>query len=163
MILPSNLNSNPNQRLGYAWLALTCALALHVLDEALTGFLPIYNATVLALRAEYLWFPMPTFTFPVWLSGLILLIVVMLALSPLFFRGVRWVRPIGYFMAVLNVLNALGHTTETIFGRTVSTIHFQRPAPGFYSSPFLFLASVFLLLALRRSRQQDTSAAFASN
>jgi hypothetical protein len=139
------------QRLGLAWLALTCAFALHVLDEALSGFLPIYNATVLALRAKYSWFPMPTFAFPVWLGGLVLLIAVMFALSPLFFRSSGWVRPIGYFMAVINVLNALGHTTGTILGRTVSTIHFARPAPGFYSSPFLFAASVLLLVRLRQS------------
>ena len=152
-------NQASPKRLGFAWLALTCALALHVLDEALSGFLSIYNPTVLALRAKYSWFPMPTFTFPVWLTGLVLLILVMFALSPFFFRGDRWVRPIAYFMAFVNVLNALSHTTATIFGRTVASVQFPRPAPGFYSSPFLFIASIVLLMEFRKSRKQNHGSA----
>ena len=38
-------------RLGIAWVMMWVALALHVTDEALTGFLSVYNPTVLALRA----------------------------------------------------------------------------------------------------------------
>lgn len=39
----------PNHQ-GRAWLALAGALAVHVADEALTGFLAVYNPAVLALR-----------------------------------------------------------------------------------------------------------------
>jgi hypothetical protein len=151
------LNS-PSSRLGSAWLILTLALALHVLDEALTGFLAVYNPTVLAARAKYPWFPMPSFTFRIWLTGLICAVLILAALSPLFFRNVRWIRPFGYFAALVNVLNALGHTTATILGRTVASVHFSRPAPGFYSSPFLLLASLYLLYALARSRPQSARA-----
>lgn len=149
-------------RLGSAWLALCAALALHVTDEALTGFLAVYNPTVLELRSRYLWFPMPVFEFRDWLTGLILLVVILFALSPLFFRNVRWVRPVGYFFAVLNVINALGHTTATIFGQTVASVSFSRPAPGFWSSPFLFAASVWLLVELRRSRARGSASAAGS-
>jgi hypothetical protein len=38
---------------GLPWFALTVAFALHVLDEATTGFLDIYNPTVLAVRARW--------------------------------------------------------------------------------------------------------------
>lgn len=138
-------------RLGTAWLALCAAFALHVADEALTGFLAVYNPTVLVLRSRYSWFPMPVFEFRDWLTEMILLVVIVFALSPLFFRNARWVRPVGYFFAVVNVLNALGHTVGTIFGRTVASVSFSRPAPGFWSSPFLFAASVWLLVELRRS------------
>lgn len=154
------MDSEPNrhslQQLGRAWLLLTTALGLHVLDEALTGFLSVYNPTVLAIRANHAWFPMPTFTFPVWLTGLVGLVVVMFALTPLFFRGANWVRPIGYFMAGVNVLNALGHTAGTIFGRTVSSVVFTRPAPGFYSSPLLLFASLYLFWGLRKSVAKKT-------
>ncbi len=150
-----------NSHLGLAWLALCAALALHVADESLSGFLSIYNPTVLALRSRYAWFPMPTFTFRDWLAGLIFAIVVLFALSPLFFKQVRWVRPLGYFAAFINILNALGHTTETILGRTVPEIHFSRPAPGFWSSPFLFAASVWLVVELRRSRGRETNVKIA--
>jgi hypothetical protein len=41
-----------------------------VTDEALTGFLPVYNGIVERIRAGHSWIPLPTFTFPVWLGGL---------------------------------------------------------------------------------------------
>jgi len=46
---------------GMAWLLLCLAFCAHVADEALTGFLPVYDATVLAMRSQYKWFPMPAF------------------------------------------------------------------------------------------------------
>jgi hypothetical protein len=39
---------------GWSWFALTVAFALHVTDEASTGFLSVYNPTVTALRARSL-------------------------------------------------------------------------------------------------------------
>jgi hypothetical protein len=146
--------SSPS-KLGVAWIAFCLAIALHVTDEALTGFLSVYNPTVLALRPRDWWFP-PTFETRVWLTGLILGIVIGLALSPLFFRGARWVRPIGYFLAVVvGILNALGHITGTILGRTVAPVRFPRPMPGFYSSPFLLAASVYLLVQLAARRKKS--------
>jgi hypothetical protein len=139
-------------RLGIAWILFCCALALHVTDEALTGFLSVYNPTVLALRQQLGFWPMPTFTFQLWLTLLIMGILVLLTLSPLFFRNVPWVRPVAYFCAVVvGIFNAVGHTVATIFGQTVSSVTFPRPAPGFYSSPFLFATACFLLVQLRRT------------
>jgi len=48
------------------------AFALHISDEATTGFLGVYNPTVSMLRAGGDWFPMPTFEFREWLVWLIL-------------------------------------------------------------------------------------------
>jgi hypothetical protein len=137
---------------------LCIALALHVADEALTGFLSVYNPTVLALRAQFGFWPMPTFEFREWLTGLTLGILVLAALSPFAFRNVRWMRPFVYFCAlVIGIMNALGHTTATILGQTVSTVQFPRPAPGFYSSPLLLIVSIYLLLQLRRTRHLPSS------
>lgn len=122
--------SNEFHRLGMAWLALCAALALHVADEALTGFLSIYNPTVEALRERLGWFPMPTFTFTVWLTGLITVVVLLVSVSPFVFRGARWVRPLAYLFAVVMLLNGIGHTIGTIFGHTVPSIRFARPMPG---------------------------------
>ena len=134
------------------------ALAVHVTDEALTGFLPVYNPTVLALRARFGFWPMPTFDFGEWLAGLTLLIVVLAALSPFAFRNARWLRPLFYFGAiVVGIMNALGHTIATVVGRTVSTVQFPRPAPGFYSSPLLLIVSIYALLQLRRTRHLPSS------
>jgi hypothetical protein len=139
-------------RLGWAWLALCGALALHVTDEALTGFLSVYNPTVLALRSRLGWWPMPTFQFREWLAGLIALVCVLFLFSPLFFSTGWPIRPLAWIFAALMALNGVGHTLGTIAGRSVASVHFSRPMPGFYSSPFLIAASLWTLLELRRTR-----------
>ena len=150
---PKPVSLSRRSRLGESWVALSLALAVHIVDEALTGFLDVYNPTVAALRARWSWFPMPTFQFRTWLIGLICAVIILLVLSPLFFRNVRWIRPLGYFAAFIQISNALGHTLGTIMGRTVTTVHFPRPAPGFYSSPLLFICSIWLLMELARTKQ----------
>src|ERR1017187_6772928 len=40
----------------------------------------------------------------------------------------------------------------TIFGRTVSAVTFPRPAPGFWSSPPMAAAAIYLLVQLRRTK-----------
>ena len=140
-----------SQHFGYAWLALCLAFLAHVADEALTGFLAVYNPTVLALRAQLPWFPMPTFTFGKWLAGLLAANFLLLLLTPYAFRNSRWLRPVAWFFSTIMLLNALGHTLATLLGHTVSSVRFARPVPGFYSSPLLLLASLYLFSALRRS------------
>jgi len=143
-------------RLGVAWVLLCVALALHVTDEALTGFLSVYNPTVLALRARFGFWPMPTFEFREWLTGLAIGVLFLASLSPFAFRNERWIRPLFYFCAVATgVMNALGHVIATIFGQTVSTVQFPRPAPGFYSSPLLLIVSVYALVQLRLTRHRS--------
>jgi hypothetical protein len=132
-----------------AWVLLALALALHVLDEAVNGFLPIWNSTVAVIQARLPWLWLPTFSFGIWLGGLIAGVLVMLALAPFVAKGAAWTRPIAWFLAVVMIGNALGHTLGTIFGRTVESVRFARPMPGFYSSPFLLAAAVFLILRLR--------------
>ena len=131
------------RRHGWAWVLLTLVLALHVTDEALTDFLSFYNPTVLSIRARIAWFPMPTFTFLPWLTGLIAAVLLLMALSPLVFQGVRWLRPASYFFGVLMLLNGLGHT--------VGSLYFGRLLPGVYSSPLLLIASINLLMAASRA------------
>lgn len=148
----SNADPSTLSKLGWAWVAFCLALALHVTDEALTGFLSVYNPTILAIRPQGWRFP-PTYEFQAWLTGLVLAVAVGFLLSPFFFRSVRWVRPVGYFVAVtVGIVNALGHITGTILGHTVMSVRFPRPMPGFYSSPFLLLASGYLLIQLAASR-----------
>ncbi|MBV9075796.1 MAG: hypothetical protein JOZ10_19400 [Acidobacteria bacterium] len=144
-------------KLGISWIGLWLALAVHVTDEALTGFLSVYNPTVVAMHAKLGFWPMPTFTFREWLAGLSLGIAVLAMLSPFAFRNARWLRPLFYFCAVvLAILNAIGHTLGTILGHTVESVRFARPAPGLYSSPLLFLAGCFALVQLRRTRNLPT-------
>lgn len=143
--------------LGWAWLALCAAFALHVLDEAVNDFLSIYNHTVLAIRESGAWFPAPLLEFRGWLTTLIVILAILLLLAPFAFRGAAWLRPLAYVFAVVMLINGIGHTLGTVAGQTLSSVRFPRPMPGFYSSPFLLAASVYLLMQLSRSRRAARS------
>jgi hypothetical protein len=143
---------------GLAWFMLCLAFCAHVADEALTGFLGVYNPTVIAMRVKLGWFPMPTFEYREWLVALIVANLVLLALTPLAYRNARGLRPLAYFFAGVMLLNGMGHTVFTVLGRTVASVQFPRPAPGFYSSPFLLMASIYLLIRLRASRARSCPA-----
>ena len=147
---------------GWPWMALAGAVAAHVADETLTGFLQVYNPTVLAARHRFGWFPAPTFTFKTWLTGLVLGVVLLFGLAPLAFRGARGLRPLAYFVSIMMVLNGLGHTMGTVFGHSFPEVRFPRPMPGFYSSPLLIAASVWLLVVLHRSSRPDRARSAAT-
>ena len=132
------------RRWGFAWLGLVAALALHVTDEAVNGFLPLYNQVVKDARRSWPWFPMPTFTFEGWLTGLVTGILLLLALSPLVFAGHRWLRPIAYIFAAMMAANAVGHAAVSLYSGSL--------APGVYSSPVMFVAAVVLFTETRRLR-----------
>jgi len=140
---------------GSAWFALCVAFALHILDEATTGFLAVYNPTVTLMRQRWGWFPMPTFEFREWLIGLILACLLLFCLTPVAARGMPGLRPLAWVYAVIMFLNGMGHTIATVLGHTVAAVTFPRPAPGFYSSPLLFVASVWLMFRLRRTARVE--------
>ena len=135
-------------RWAIAWAAMAAALALHVADEALTGFLPLWNSIVESVRDRYAWFPAPTFSFETWLGGLILLVVVLFALTPLALRGSRVLRVLSYFLGVLMIANATAHV--------VASSWLGEFAPGVYSSPVLFLAALALLYSAATARGADS-------
>jgi len=129
-----------------AWVALAVALGLHVTDEALTGFLPVYNSVVEGVRAEYSWVPLPTFTFPVWLGGLILGVLLLLALTPVVSRGAQWIRVVSLILGAVMTGNALGHVAASVY--------WGKLAPGVYSSPLLLIAALALLVTALRVKVQ---------
>lgn len=139
-----------NAKWALSWVAMAIALGGHVADEALTGFLPLYNETIAAARDSYAWVPFPTFTFPVWLGGLVALVTVLLALTPLVRRGHAWLRPVAYFLGGLMTLNAIGHLAASFW--------LGRLAPGVYSSPFLLVAAIALLITTSSVRPSGPSA-----
>jgi hypothetical protein len=126
--------------LARGWLWVTIALALHVTDEALTHFLEFYNPLVLSIRERIAWFPMPTFTFDVWLAGLILLVIVLFALTPAVRRGAPGTRLASWILAVIMLLNGIGHMAGSIY--------FQRYLPGTTSAPLLLITSILLIRGL---------------
>ena len=128
--------------MGIAWVCLALALALHVADEALTGFLPVYNSIVESVRESWWWIPLPTFGFDMWLAALVLGVLLLLGLSPLVFAGKSYMRPFAWILGILMVGNALGHMGASVY--------WGKPAPGVYSSPVLLTAAVFLILTTAR-------------
>ena len=130
-----------------AWLLLVAALAAHVADEASTGFLDFYNPLVLSIRARLPWFPMPTFTFASWLAGLIVLIAGLAALTPFVGRGGFAARTVSWLLAVVMLLNGLGHL--------VGSAYFGRWLPGATSAPLLLVASAGLISETRRTAREQ--------
>jgi galactitol-specific phosphotransferase system IIC component len=131
-----NRDGRSTSRIGVAWVALSLSLLAHVVDEALTGFLDVYNPIVLSIRARYAWFPMPTFTFGMWLAGLCALVFLLLAWSPLAFRRSRLIEIAAYPYAAIMFLNGIGHL--------VASIYLGRWAPGATTAPLLIAASLWL-------------------
>ena len=121
-----------------AWVLMLSAVAVHVLDEASTGFLPLYNNVAQSLRASLgLSFP-PAFSFQTWLVGLIIAIIIGFALTPLVSRGGRLIRILTTAVGMLMVLNALGHM--------LGSAYLGRLLPGFWSSPLLLVTAVYVVL-----------------
>ena len=137
------------ERHARAWLLLDAALAVHVVDEALTGFLDFYNPLVRQLRDRLGFWPMPTFTFGVWLSGLVAGVVILALLTPAVRRGVTGTRFLSWLLAVIMLGNGIAHLAGSVY--------YQRWLPGATSAPLLLIASIMLMKAtLARSRLADT-------
>jgi len=141
-----------HQGFGLAWLFLSMAFALHVWDEAAHDFLGYYDATVLTLYGRFSWFPRMDMTFREWLTGLLVAITIVLALTPFALRNARWLRPFAYLFAGIQFVNGAGHILATMWGGTVPSVRFEGTAPGFYTAPLLLLSSAFLIWRLRMTR-----------
>jgi hypothetical protein len=128
-----------------AWVGLVAALALHVADEAATDFLGFYNPLVRSIRSSQPWFPMPTFTFDVWLTGLVALIVALAAMTPWIGREGVGARFAAAMLCAIMLLNGIGHLAGSAY--------FGRWLPGTTSAPVLIVASAWLA--------RVTSSAFA--
>jgi hypothetical protein len=144
-----NISMTPYGQTGRAWLVLGLAFGLHAFEEATTGFLPIYNQTVLELALRAPWLPLKPLGRKEWIRRLELGSGLLLGLSPGVFRGARWTRPAAYGLSAIMAGNAALHLIATLRGRTVHSVRFERPMPGSYTAPLLLLAAATMLKALR--------------
>jgi hypothetical protein len=132
-----------NQRLGFYWLVFGYTLALHVLDEAGNNFLAVYNPSAQSIRRTFPFLPVPVFTFREWIDSLAVALVLWLALAPLAFRGVKWVRWLAIPVAALaGIGNGLMHI--------LSSFYLGRCMPGTYSAPLILLSGILLLRCASR-------------
>ena len=116
-----------NAAYGWAWIALCLALSIHVADEALTDFLSVYNPVVKAIRQRWRFLPLPTFSFKVWVGGLIVPLIFLFALSPFAFCGAKWLTPLAYFFAGFMIINGLQHIAASIYKRRFMPGHLFGP------------------------------------
>ncbi len=114
------------------------AVTVHVFDETVTDFLPFYNELVLNLRERFGFSLMPTFTLRAWLGGLIAAIVLCFSLTVIVNRGGNFIRAFTTVLGIVMVGNALGHM--------VGSVYSGRLLPGFWSSPFLLVAAVLVVV-----------------
>jgi hypothetical protein len=129
---------------GWAWVLFALSLAVHVLDEAAHGFLSFYNPNVLTIRARIPWLPLPTFTLREFIVGLFAAVALLLALSPLAYRGTNWVRKAALPLAlVAGILNGAQHI--------ITSIVLRRMMPGVHSGPLLIATALFLIRTADRT------------
>lgn len=138
----------PRYPLGRAWLTLTGALVLHVADEAAHDFLSVYNPAVRALRETIPWLPLPTFSFGIWLTGLVLAVMVLFVFTPVAVHGRRWIIVAALVYAFLMLGNGTLHLAYSVYSRA--------PMPGVWSAPLLLAAAGWLWLEARRARREST-------
>jgi protein-S-isoprenylcysteine O-methyltransferase Ste14 len=132
-----------------AWLYLCALLAAHCVEEAVNGFLDVWNPFLATVRARA-GLPLPHFTFDGWLTALVIGIVVLTAMAPLVARGVRGFRVASYVFAGLMIANGVNHLA--------SRLYLGQFLPGQFTSPLLMLASIWLILAARRVSDPTTPA-----
>jgi hypothetical protein len=128
-----------------AWVALCIALAVHVVDEALTDFLSVYNPAVDSIRERLPWLPLPTFTFEVWLGGLIVAVILLSSLTVFVLSAARWMTPLSYAFGALMFGNGLLHIA--------GSFEMGRLMPGVYSAPLLLAASLYLLTIVHQQQK----------
>ncbi len=130
------------QLFGWAWVALALALALHVADAATHDFLATYNPSAEAMRARLgLPFP-PVFSFRVWLGGLVVAVLGLLACAPLAFAASRPVAWLAAGLGLLMIGNGVAHVGGSLL--------FGRLTPGVLSSPVLVVCAAALLVTAVR-------------
>jgi hypothetical protein len=142
----NRIGARVRKHFGVAWVALCAALAVHVADEAFTNFLSVYNPAVRAIRSHLPFIPLPTFSFPVWLMGLIAAVILLFSLSPFAFREARLMAPLSYFFGSVMLGNGLLHIGGSIY--------MGQAMPGVYSSPLLLVCSLYLLTSVRSCRRK---------
>ena len=128
---------------GWAWLAATAALAIHVADEASHDFLAWYNPRAARIRQALGGFPFPpTFTFLPWFLGLLAAVLLLGALTPSAYARAPSLRPIAYFLSAIHIGNGLLHLGGSILAR--------RLVPRVLSAPLLLVTGIWLGYATTR-------------
>ena len=132
-----------------AWLYLCAHVAAHAVEEAINGFVTVWNPFLASVRART-GLPLPQFAFDDWLTALVIGILALTAMTPLVARGVRGFRVASYVFAGLMIANGVNHLA--------SPLYLGQFLPGQFTSPLLIMASIWLILVARRLSHPATPA-----
>jgi hypothetical protein len=135
-------------RVGRAWLFLCLALSIHVAEEALTGFLAVYNQAAEAIRGLFPFLPVPTLSVVLWLAVLIGLVAFLTALTPFAYRGFQFMRVGTVGLSLIALANVTGHIGGSFLAGA--------PMPGVYTTPLLAVAGVYGLVVAWRWEAEVT-------
>jgi hypothetical protein len=122
---------------GLAWIYLCLLLGAHVGEEALGGFLEVFNPFGV--------------TFRFWIATLTLAVTALLAAAPLVSRGTSWAPAASYAFGAAMIANGVNHL--------LSPLYFGRFLPGQFTSPLLIAASIWLIVKARAVARATPSAA----
>ena len=133
----------------FAWFYLCAHLAAHVVEEAATGFLDVWNP-VLAGWSQRTGLPLPHLPFDLWLGILVVAVTVLTALTPRVARGAAWAPSASYIFGAVMVANGVHHL--------FSPLYLGRFLPGHFTSPLLIAAAVWLIVQTRARSRRSTPA-----
>lgn len=126
----------PERRRYIAWLVLCAVLAVHIGEEASRDFLRLWNPEVTALGMTAL-----RFSFPVWITLMVLAVVGLLILSYWVRRGTWWTIYAAYIFIFLMLSNGLAHLAFSVYEGAWMA--------GAYTSPLLIVGSIYLWWTVR--------------
>ena len=120
------------------WVILVSTVAIHIVDEIMTDFLPFYNQFVHEIRSEFGFFPLPTYSFGSWIIGVWVVVIFGYSLTPIVARAGNLIKVVVSVIALLMFVNGMLNLLLSWYFRTW--------VPGATSSPLLLFASIFLLV-----------------
>ena len=128
--------------IGRPWLALCFCLAVHVAEEAFTGFLPFYGDATRAV-SELLPFvtsPSLVLATSMWMS--VAFVAILTALAPFAYRGASWRRVATIGVSLVALANVSGHIGGSML--------VGQALPGVYTTPLLAVVGVYALVSAWR-------------
>ncbi len=128
--------------IGRPWLALCFCLAVHVAEEAFTGFLPFYGDATRAV-SELLPFvtsPSLVLATSMWMS--VAFVAILTALAPFAYRGASWMRVATIGVSLVALANVSGHIGGSML--------VGQALPGVYTTPLLAVVGVYALVSAWR-------------
>jgi hypothetical protein len=135
-------SAHSSHGIGRPWLALCFCLAVHVAEEAFTGFLPFYSDATRAVSELFPFVTSPSLVLAASMWMGVAFVGILTALAPFAYRGVGWMRVATIGVALIALANVSGHIGGSMLA--------GQALPGVYTTPLLAVAGVYALVSAWR-------------